>query len=80
MPRRGADVSTLTCPQTVRERDAADELKVKLGIDSDANLVRTALAALAARVEVNIDTELWRLRAERYRRVLLTGTQKRRSA
>ena len=62
--RRDADVSTLCCPLTVRERDACDEIKARLGIGSDGNLVRTALYALGAHCEANIDTDLFRLRGQ----------------
>lgn len=67
MMRRSGDISTLTCPQTVRERDGCDELKTRLGIASDANLVRVALVNLALRIEPNLDTSLWRVRGLRDR-------------
>lgn len=65
--RRSGDISTLTCPQTVREREACDELKARLGIASDANVVRVALFNLARHAEIDMDTSLWRVRGLRDR-------------
>jgi hypothetical protein len=62
--RRLADVATLTCPQTARERAAANELKAALAIDTDANLVRTALSMLALHVTSKADMTLWAVRSD----------------
>jgi len=62
--RRYADISTLTVPVTVRERQVCDELKARLGFGSDASLVRTALFNLAQHADVNVDCDLFRLRSD----------------
>lgn len=61
----------------MRERDAVDEVKARLGINSDANLVRTAVYGLAAHCEANIDTGLFRVRGgHRQQRVRWNRTEK----
>ena len=60
--RRELDVSTVSVDLSMRERDAIEEMKRRTGINSDANLVRTALYGLAAHLESNIDTNLFRMR------------------
>lgn len=62
MPRRDSDVLVITVTLSVRERDAIDEMKQRLSLDSDANLVRAALFKLAHFVEPHVDTSLFALR------------------
>ena len=52
MSRRQRDIRTLACPLTVRERRMVDDLKAVAGLGSDANLVRTALYALARHLDL----------------------------
>ncbi len=66
--RRPADVKTLTCPCTVRERDCVDQMKQKTGFASDANLVRVALYKFAVYLDQDVDLALFRVRGCRTRR------------
>jgi hypothetical protein len=63
--RRPSDVSTITCPISVRERDALNEMKSMTGIAADANLMRVALYRLAVHLQVNVDTTLFAVRQKR---------------
>lgn len=68
--RRAADVSTLTCPVLVRERDVLDLLKFQLGLHSDADLVRVALWKLAIAEGAKVDRALFALRGGPQKRVV----------
>lgn len=59
--RRDTD-TFIGCELSLREREAVDEMKVRTGIVTDANLVRTALYLFASHVEVNINTALFAVR------------------
>lgn len=71
--RRPSAVSDLWCPIGPRERIACDDMKAKLALDSDANLVRTALYHYAIFVlgQSEVDCELFRLHSKKGR--LLKG-------
>jgi hypothetical protein len=62
--RREADLSVVTCPLSPREREALDQAKASLGLASDANAMRTALYGLCVQADVNLDTNLFRLRGQ----------------
>lgn len=65
--RRDGD-SLICCELSVRERDAVDEMKVRGGFHTDANLLRTALFHYARHFEVALDTALFAIRNQQDRR------------
>lgn len=66
MSRRDCTVSVLDCAIGPRERIACDDMKAMLAIDSDANLVRTALHFYAEFVlgKEHVDVNLFRLHSK----------------
>lgn len=68
--RRPSSVSDLWCPVGPRERVACDDIKAALALDSDANLMRTALYNLAVHAlgAGHVDTDLFRLHSYRGKR------------
>ena len=62
--RRTSDSTQLWCPVTVRDRIVCDDVKAAVGLDSDPNLVRTALYHFAVFVlgAEAVDTDSFRLR------------------
>jgi hypothetical protein len=67
MPRRESTAGMLCCPIGIRERIACDEMRATLGLDSDANLVRTALYAYSVFVlgASSVDADLFRLQVHK---------------
>jgi len=65
--RREAD-SLICCELNLREREAVEEMKVRGGFATDANLLRTALYRLARFFETNLDTSLFAVRNHHDRR------------
>jgi hypothetical protein len=69
MARRDSAVAMLSCPIGVRERIACDDMRAALAIDSDANLVRSALHFYAEFVlgKGAVDVNLFSLQTRRER-------------
>jgi len=67
--RPEATQSVLTCPLGPRDRIVADDIKAACGIDTDANLVRSALYHFAVFTlgRAAVDTRSFRVRAQRGR-------------
>jgi hypothetical protein len=53
------------CELSPRERATVDEMKRRVGLAADANLVRTALYRFALHCEVRTDTTLFHVRSGR---------------
>jgi hypothetical protein len=65
--RRRRAAAVLACPVRARERSACDAIKATLALDSDANLVRTAMYQYALFVlgAAAVDADLFRLELPR---------------